>query len=152
MLSKYSCLHHHNVLIFLVFWHFYGSNTRCIQDVYRVFKSKRYKLNCCCAGYLDPTELRLVTSFYWQSDIYEYIFDTEQHWVWISLFSCITEIKNAKKFLKIHFQKIYIWDSILFRLPFFNLKDLYAQLLHAMKQLSIFSIFKRAIVWKQKQK
>ena len=25
--------------------------------LYRVFKSKRYKLNCYCAGYLDPTEL-----------------------------------------------------------------------------------------------
>ena len=69
---------------------------------YRVFKSKRYKLNCYCAGYLDPTELRLVTFFYWQSDICEYIFDTEQHWVWISLFSRIAEIKKTKNLLKIH--------------------------------------------------
>ena len=42
----------------------YTFQNKTLFPYYRVFKSKRYKLNYYCAGYLDPTELRLVTFFY----------------------------------------------------------------------------------------
>ena len=119
------------------------------QILYRVFKSKRYKLNSYCAGYLDPTDLRLVTFFYWQSDICEYIFDTEQQWVWILLFSCIAEIKKAKKFLKIHWKKTYIlrqnFVSAAISLP---LGLMCSDFTCYEIIIYIFNYYKRTMVWK----
>ena len=85
------------------------------------------------SGYRPLRKLWDVNFFHWLSDILEYVFKTEQKWIYIYGWQLSLKLLNTWKHEIIHAKIKKVWVLFLFSLPFFTIKDLIANFLHCIK-------------------